>query len=315
MLRWLLPCLIAITATAAAAAVEPAWVPLPDPYGLGQRLVTLEQLHRMGVTVPEDASDARVRDLYREAVVRRIRPATQAASVPALVDGPIGEEARRQDALARQRRVLKERYGVDAPAEADEDALNALLAQHAQLAEQQRLAAADNVVKNERQRVAAAAQAIADNEALVVEPEPSSGLTWVQPRLAETYDERRSPYVACLFARQVDGSVTPMHLRLVMLLPQPPSGEPRITLKAGNLSMPLTGFTITATPTADGTLRTEARCVIMSDGTLKALQRVLLDQSDPCVEYRFGERRFTVPIDAAQRDAIRQVLAAYAAAR
>lgn len=311
MLRWLLPCLIAVTAT----AVEPAWVPLPDPYGLGQRLVTLEQLHRMGVTVPEDASDARVRDLYREAVARRIRPAVNAAPAPALVEGPIGEEARRQDALARQRRVLKERYDVEAPAEADEEALNALLAHHAQLAQQQRLAAADEVVENERRRVTAAAQAIADNEALVVKRGESSGLTWVQPRLAETYDERRSPYVACLFARQVDGSVTPLQLRLVMLLPQPPSGEPRITLNAGNLSMPLTGFTITATPTANGTLRTEALCVIMSDGTLTALQRVLLDQSDPRVDYRFGERQFTVPIDAAQRDAIRQVLAAYAAAR
>lgn len=309
MLRWLLPCLIA-TAAATASAAEPAWVPLPDPYGLGQRLVTIEELHRMRVVVPEGTSDAHVRELYRDAITRAAGPPPSPVVPPALIDGPIDEQARRQDALTRQRRVLKERYGVEAPAEYGETELNALLAKHAQEADERAQEAVAQLAETERRRTAGELV----DPTLVVKTDGPSGMSWVMPRLVETFEKRRSPYLACLFGRNRDGSVGPLQVRLVVFLPGPPSGEPKLTLRASDLSMPLADFELTAAPAPEGQFRAEAEIVLKTNSTIAALQRVI-DQDDPRVEYRFGNRQFMVPIDDEQRQAVQKMMAAYAAAR
>lgn len=307
MLRYLLPCLIAATA---ASTAEPTWVTLPDPYGLGQRLVTIEQLRRMHMPVPEGANDKHLRELYRDAITRAAGPPTLPGAPPILIDGIVNEEARRQDALARQRRVLKQRYGVDAPAEFGEAELNALLAKHAQHADERIQEEVARLAETERQRTAGELV----DPSLMVKTDVPSGMTWVLPRLVETYEARCSPYLACVFGRNRDGSVGPLQVRLVVFLPGPPSGEPKITLSACDLSMPLTHFALTAVAAPQGPFRAEAEIVLKSDGTIAALKRVI-DQDDPRVEYRFGARQFVVPIDDEQRHAVQKVMAAYAAAR
>lgn len=308
MLRHLLPCLIA--AATAVSAAEPASAPLPDPYGLGQRLVMIEELRRMRVVVPEGTSDAHVRELYRDAITRAAGPPPSPDVPPALIDGPISEEARRQDALARQRRVLKERYGVEAPAEYGETELNALLAKHAHDADERAREAVVRLAETERRRTAGELV----DPALVVKTDGPSGMSWVMPRLVETCEERRSPYLACVFGRDRDGSVGPLQLRLVVFLPGPPSGEPRLTLSASDLSMPLSDFALSASAAPQGQFRAEAEIVLKTNGTIAALQRVI-DQDDPRMEYRFGARRFVVPIDDEQRQAVQKMVAAYAAVR
>ena len=309
MLHWLLPCLI-VAACAAASAVELAWVPLPDPYGLGQRLVTIEQLRRMHMPVPDGASDTHLRELYRDAITRAAGPPPTPDAPPLLIDGTVDEEARRQDALARQRRVLKQRYGVDAPAESGEAELNALLAKHAQHTDERVQEEVTRLAETERRRTAGE---IID-PSLVVKTDGPSGMSWVLPRLAETYEMRRSPYLACVFGRKRDGSVGPLQIRLVVFLPGPPSGEPKIALSASGLSMPLSDFALTAVAAPQSQFRAEAEIVLKTDATIAALQRVI-DQNDPRVEYRFGARLFVVPIDDEQRQAVQKVMAAYAAAR
>ncbi len=311
MLRWLLPCLIATAAASTvASAAEPAWAPLPDPYGLGQRLVMIEELHRMRVVVPEGTSDAHVRELYRDAITRAAGPPQMTDVPPALSDGPIDERARQQDALARQRRVLKERYGVEAPAEYGEAELNAQLAKHAQHADERTQEEVARLAEAERRRTAGEVV----DAALVLKTDGPSGMTWVLPRLAETYELRGSPYLACVFRRGRDGSVGPLQVRLVVFLPGPPSGEPKITLSASDLSMPLSDFALTAVATPHGRFRAEAEVVLKTNGTIAALQRVI-DQDDPRVEYRFGARQFVVPIDDEQRQAVQKMVTAYMAAR
>lgn len=294
------PCLLACC-FAAAVAAEPAWAPLPDPYGLGPRLVTIEHLRNLKVAVPAGASDAEIRDLYHAVTARQ--------KTPALIDGEVDEAARRRDLIARQRRVLKERYGVEAPTDADEAELNALLADLAQRQDQRTQEDIARLVESDRQR-AAAEEAAAT---LVKRTDGPSGITWMVPRLVEDYEAQRSPYVVGVFGLTREGGVTPLQLRLVVFLPTPPSGEPTITLLAGELTMPLQGFALKAVATDQGTLRAEAEVELTFEGTRDALRRVI-DQSDPRVEFRFGTQQFVVPIDDQQRRALRQVLNAHAAA-
>lgn len=307
MSPYLLICLIALAAGTAAA--ETATSPLPDPYGLGQRLVMIDDLRRLGVAIPDGASDAELRALHQAAALPG--PMPEQAVAPVLSEGPIDETALSRDLHARQRRVLKEKYGVEAPDGLDERELNALLAEQARQREQRAQEAVERLAaqEDEHQRQDAAATAAA----LVTRRDGPPGTIWTMPRFTEAYDARRSPYLACRFGTGADGRTGPMQLRLVVSLPRPPAGEPLIALVGGQLRMPLNGFSLRAVPTPQGPLRAEAELTLPSAGTRDALLRVIT-QPDARVEYRFGSLKLTVPIDHEQREATRQMLTAYAAA-
>ena len=101
MLRWLLLCLVS-----ANIAAESSRALLPDPYGLGERLVMIDHLRQRRIQIPADASDEQIKTLFRQLSTPTVR---STASVPALIDGVVDEGARRQDHIIRLRRVLSER--------------------------------------------------------------------------------------------------------------------------------------------------------------------------------------------------------------
>lgn len=294
----------------AVVAAEPAWEPLPDPYGLGQRLVIIDRLRELGVAVPERASDERLLALYRQALDQATVATVTPVAVPTLIDGTVDEAARRRDAVARLRQTLKQRHGIETPADADEDDLRAQLADLTQQTEQRRQEAAERFMEVERQRAASEAAAAE----LGTVTDGSSGITWVMPTLASRYEDRRSPYAICLFGRERGGALMPLQMRLVVFLPEPPSGEPRIALLGGDRTLPLSGFSFTATPTTGGMLRAEIGFTVPSAGTREAIALVI-DQADTRVEYRIGQRTFLVPLDDDQRSAMRAVIGTYTAER
>jgi len=98
---------IATSLLAALASAEPTWPELPDPVGLGPRLVTIEWLRNQGVRVAAGATDADVIALYQRHI-----------------DGPVNrfadgtsdwETANDRDAARRLRVALKETYDIETP--------------------------------------------------------------------------------------------------------------------------------------------------------------------------------------------------------
>ncbi len=302
MLRWLLFCLISTI-----MAAEPSRPSLPDPYGLGERLVMIDHLRQRRIPIPADASDEQIHTLFRQLSTPTVR---STAKVPALIDGVVDEGARRQDHIIRLRRVLSERFTFAASEELDEDELNALVASLTQREANRTQETIAQLVEQERQRAAAEDSAAT----LITRIDAPSGVTWHLPRLTTDYEARHSPYVACLFGSHRDDGVTVLQLRLVVFMPKPPAGEPTITLHAGDHHLRLEGFSLHAVASESGSLRAEAEVAVGSDDLRDAL-REIINHGNPCVEYRFGAMQLQVPITADQRQAIRHVLAAYAAAQ
>jgi hypothetical protein len=88
-------------------AADATWPDLPDPVGLGPRLVTIEWLRERGVRVAAGATDDQVLAAYQRHLDG---PANQ------LADGTQDwEQANDRDAARRLRLALKESYNIDAP--------------------------------------------------------------------------------------------------------------------------------------------------------------------------------------------------------
>lgn len=87
--------------------------PVPDPFGLGERLALLDFLHDKHVTVPQGPAIEQLRDLY----VKTVNPEST----------PNEEVLAERDRVARLRSALKRDFGVDAPDSASEGDLTSLL--------------------------------------------------------------------------------------------------------------------------------------------------------------------------------------------
>lgn len=98
--------LLAICTAIAIAAAE-SWPDLPDPIGLGPRLVVIEWLRERGVKLPAGATDTAVQQAYAQYLAG---PANR------LHDGTTDwEAAHERDATQRLRRALKSQYDIDVP--------------------------------------------------------------------------------------------------------------------------------------------------------------------------------------------------------
>ncbi|MBA3709945.1 MAG: trypsin-like peptidase domain-containing protein [Planctomycetes bacterium] len=100
-----LPLLLAGLAIGEDVPTSPPAVDLPDPYGLGERLVLIDWLHEHHADIPDGASVALLRTLYAEA-----QPGAQERDAARVLAADHAERAR------QVRRQLKERFQVDADA-------------------------------------------------------------------------------------------------------------------------------------------------------------------------------------------------------
>lgn len=99
-------------------AADVVWPDLPDPVGLGPRLVTIEWLRERGVRVAAGISDDELLQAYRQHLAG---PANR------LNDGTTNWDAAIEaDAARRLRVALKDTYGIDAPADVTLAAAEAL---------------------------------------------------------------------------------------------------------------------------------------------------------------------------------------------
>jgi S1-C subfamily serine protease len=90
--------------------------PVPDPFGLGERLALIDHLReQMGVQPPADATLEQLTAIYWKHT--KVPTAANLSEDPALA----------QDRMRRMRAELQERYKITAPAEAGEAALGKLL--------------------------------------------------------------------------------------------------------------------------------------------------------------------------------------------
>lgn len=99
--------ILALACSCILAAADAAWPDLPDPIGLGPRLVTIEWLRERGSTIPAGMANDAILKLYREA---NRDPAAEA----------------RQDAISRLTYLLKSTHGIVAPDTATPDQLQTL---------------------------------------------------------------------------------------------------------------------------------------------------------------------------------------------
>jgi len=107
--------LLSLFLAGACAAEDSEAPPVPDPYGLGERLALIDHLKEQYDIHPEPGQDVEtLRARYHEAWLE-----TQADSDP--------EAARRRDRARRIRYQLAHDYGVQAPDDADYDELIELL--------------------------------------------------------------------------------------------------------------------------------------------------------------------------------------------
>jgi hypothetical protein len=99
----------------------------------------------------------------------------------------------------------------------------------------------------------------------------------------------------------------PPSLRLVVFLPEPPSGEPACLVHAGEVGLPITGFAVQATDLQDGRFRVEVSTELHDAQAIDTLRRIA-GRSGPAVLYHFGARSVLVAIDDEERRALRQAL-------
>lgn len=110
-------------------------VPVPDPFGLGERLALIDFLQEKRVSIPRDPTIEQLRDLY----------AKETGKNTALN----GSDASERDRRNRMRAALQKDFGVAAPETATEAELASLLAEHRQAREQSNLKANQRAAQQE----------------------------------------------------------------------------------------------------------------------------------------------------------------------
>ena len=132
------PCLLCCIMALAIAAEPEVPVVLPDPYGLGERLVLIDWLREQGVGLPAEGDLGAMRLLYRQTLAAR--------------DPGVAQLADEQERARQLRRQLVERFKVQPSATAS-------LAELGSLREQLAREAAERIVAEAKKKEASHASA------------------------------------------------------------------------------------------------------------------------------------------------------------
>jgi S1-C subfamily serine protease len=166
----------ATLALAGEAAPRPE---LPDPYGLGERLVLIDYLREHGVVPPENAS---LDELYRlYAGLTKPEPA---------IGTPEEERLLAQDRMRRMRQELKDRYGAQPPETASEDDLQRLLGEF-------KAAATDQTAQAAIQQAALSDRPLTPEEAKRRAEVAGGNLTARMEQNASALSDERQRLAAC----------------------------------------------------------------------------------------------------------------------